>query len=66
MLGKKIEALTKTGLHGSLQFMRVLRYIGILFFLALGSFAQAQNFDPNSTEFDPDKQFSITKYGLSS
>ena len=23
----------------------------------------AEGFDPNSTEFDPDKQFSITKYG---
>lgn len=46
--------------------MRVLQKISvsaILIILGLYLPVQAQNFDPNSTEFDPDKQFSITKYG---
>ena len=46
-----------------MRFLQKISVSAILIVLCLYLPVQAQNFDPNSTEFDPDKQFSITKYG---
>lgn len=42
---------------------RKLAVSAFVIMLGMSSHSGAQDFDPNSTEFDPDKQFSITKYG---
>ena len=46
-------------MHG----LRKLAVSALLILFGISSHAVAEGFDPNSSEFDPEKQFSITKYG---